>query len=213
MWDDWNLQGRQHRNTLDHPEIYDFVDVSQNTHTTGQRTWDNFLFVVNYLSVHPRPVNTTKVYGSDTGIFGSTQEGIERFWKHMLAGAASVRFHRPPSGLGLSDRAVASIRAAHKIISLVPLWMTVPANRLLSDREENEAYLAALPGKYYVIYFPAGGRVKLDLSEVQGILRGRWINIDTGAWGDTVTFQGGGIVDIAAPGKGNWVVAGRSTGW
>ena len=30
MWDDWNLTSKTHKRTFDHPELYDFVDVSQN---------------------------------------------------------------------------------------------------------------------------------------------------------------------------------------
>ena len=61
-------------------------------------------------------MNTTKTYGPDGNKFGhSDQDGIERFWRHLLAGAASLRFHRPDSGLGLNDKAVAAIRAARKL--------------------------------------------------------------------------------------------------
>lgn len=65
MWDDWNLRAERHRRTFDHPERYDFVDVSQNNHNRGQTHWDNFLHVRNLLASHPRPINTTKTYGAD----------------------------------------------------------------------------------------------------------------------------------------------------
>ena len=41
MWDDWNLTAPSHKQTFDHPELYDFVDVSQNNHNKGQKHWDN----------------------------------------------------------------------------------------------------------------------------------------------------------------------------
>ncbi len=111
MWDDWNLNAPRHRRTFDHPELYGYVDVSQNNHLKGQPHWDNFLQVRQYLSSQPRPMNTTKTYGATGNKFGhSDQDGLERFWRHLLAGAASMRFHRPDSGLGLNDKAVASIR-------------------------------------------------------------------------------------------------------
>ena len=205
MWDDWNLKGSQHKRTFDHPELYDFVDISQNNHNNGDRHWNNFLFVKNYLSDKPRPINTTKTYGADTGHYGSDQDGIGRFWRHILAGVASARFHRPPSGLGLSDPAVASIRAARKVGSLTPFWTINPANDLLSGREKDEAYLSANPGKSYVIYFPHGGEVKLDVSAANGNMKLRWIDIDSGEWGDQTDVSGGGVIDIVSPGKGNWV--------
>lgn len=204
MWDDWDLAGEEHKKTFDHPELYDFVDVSQNNHNKGQQHWDNFLYVKNYLSGRPRPMNTTKTYGASGNKFGHTdQDGIERFWRHLLAGAASMRFHRPPSGLGLNDKAIACLKAARKMESVFSMWDVEPTNHLLSGRDPNEAYLAASPGKYYALYFPAGGEVGLDLSGAEGNLILRWINIDTGEWGDEERITGGETLTLRSPGSGN----------
>ena len=208
MWDDWNLTAERHKRTFDHPELYDFVDVSQNNHNKGQQHWDNFLHVRRYLATQPRPMNTTKTYGADGNKFGHTnQDGIERFWRHLLAGAASMRFHRPDSGLGLNDQAVAAIRAARKLESKIPLWTVQPANELLSDRTPNEAYLAAAAGRAYALYFPAGGEVQLDLSAAQGKLAAHWVNINTGEWGPTQEVAGGEKLTISPPNDGNWAAA------
>ena len=208
MWDDWDLTAERHKRTFDHPELYDFVDVSQNNQNKGQRHWDNFLHVRKYLSKLPRPMNTTKTYGADGNKFGHTdQDGIERFWRHLLAGAASMRFHRPDSGLGLNDKAVATIRAARKLESKIPLWSVQPANDLLSDREPNEAYLAANAGRAYALYFPAGGEVRLDLSAAKGAYTAHWIDVATGEWGPTQEFPGGERTSLATPDKGNWAAA------
>lgn len=208
MWDDWDLTAERHKRTFDHPELYDFVDVSQNNHNKGQKHWDNFLHVRQYLASHPRPMNTTKTYGADGNKFGHTdQDGIERFWRHLLAGAASMRFHRPDSGLGLNDKAVAAIRAARKLESKIPLWTVQPANELLSEREPNEAYLAADPGRAYALYFPAGGRVQLDLAAGQRVWVATWIDIDSGEWGATEEITLRKPISLSAPGKGNWAVA------
>ena len=95
MWDSWDLTSEEHRRTFDHPELYDFVDVSQNNQNGGYKHWTNFLFVREYLAKQPRPMNTTKTYGADGNKFKHTdQDAIERFWRHLLAGAASIRFHR-----------------------------------------------------------------------------------------------------------------------
>ncbi len=209
MWDDWNLASSMHKRTFDHPELYDFVDVSQNNHKKGQEHWDNFLFVRQYLSANPRPMNTTKTYGSDGNKFGHTdQDGIERFWRHLLAGAASMRFHRPDSGLGLNDKAVAAIRAARMLESKIPLWTVRPANELLSEREPNEAYVSADPGRAYAVYFPTGGgKVELDQSAVKDGFLLYWINVDTGAWGPEQQVEGGSMFILNAPGLGNWAAA------
>jgi hypothetical protein len=208
MWDAWNLRSDEHKQTFDHPELYDFVDVSQNNHNKGQEHWNNFLYVKKYLSTKPRPMNTTKTYGADGNKFGhSDQDGIERFWRHLLAGAASIRFHRPNSGLGLNDKAVAVIRAARKLESIIPLWTIEPANELMSDCEENEAYLAVNKGYSYALYFPTGGKVMVDVSSAKGLLDIRWIDIDFGEWGPIQSVKGGNKISVATPGKGNWAAA------
>ncbi len=208
MWDDWNLRAERHRRTFDHPERYTFVDVSQNNHNKGQEHWDNFLFVRDYLAKKPRPMNTTKTYGADGNKFGHTdQDAIERFWRHLLAGAASIRFHRPDAGLGLNDRAVAAIRAARKLESKIPLWRVAPAMALLSERDANEAYIAAEEGVAYAIYFPEGGAVALDLSGAAGRFDLQWIDIATGEWGPKQEISGGKATPLEAPGDGNWAAA------
>jgi len=208
MWDDWNLAAERHRRTFDHPELYAFVDVSQNNHNKGQKHWDGFLHVRRALSSQPRPMNTTKTYGASGNKFGHTdQDGIERFWRHLLAGAASMRFHRPTAGLGLNDKAVATIRAARRLESLIPLWTVQPAGKLLSDRSPNEAYVAANLGKAYAVYFPAGGEVGLDLRDAEGEMIAQWINIASGEFGPKQEIDGGKVVRLSPPSKANWAVA------
>jgi hypothetical protein len=206
MWDDWNLQGRQHRQTLDHPKLYDFVDVSQNNHQKGQRHWDNFQWVRNRLKAQPRPINTVKTYGADGNKFGhSNRDGVERWWRHLIGGAAAVRFHRPDSGLGFSPVAEASIRAGRKVESLVPLWTVDPANEFMRDRGENEAYLAARPGEAYLLYFTDGGSVEVDLNKHKGVFQLRWVEIGTGRWDKKDRVKAGRWARISAPSKGHWV--------
>ncbi len=206
MWDAWDLHSPQHRRTFDHPELYDFVDVSQNNQMKGQRHWDNFLWARHYLSRRPRPMNTVKTYGADTYHFGRTQDGLDRFWQHILAGVAAARFHRPPAGLGLSATAQASIRSVRKLERVVKLWEVHPANELLRDRAADEAYLAVAPGKAYVLYFPRNGSVRLDLRKAAGNWRLRWLDILHGDWrGRAATVAGGGWRPVNAPGKGHWL--------
>ena len=207
MWDAWDLTSHEHRRTLDHPERYDFADVSQNNQKMGQVHWDNFQWVRAHVAKKPRPLNTVKTYGADGGRFGDNQDGIERWWRHVIGGAASARFHRPDSGLGLSKPAAGSILAARKLESLVKLWDVDAANELLGERSENEAYLAARPGVAYALYFTNGGSVQLDLKDASGDFDAHWISIASGQWANRETLTGGATVTIDAPGKGNWVVA------
>jgi hypothetical protein len=207
MWDAWDLKSAEHRRTFDHPQRYDFADVSQNNHQKGQTHWDNFQWVRDHIADKPRPLNTVKTYGADGGRFGNNRDGLERWWRHVIGGAASARFHRPDSGLGLSEPAAAAIRAARKLESRIKAWEVEPANQLLSDRTDNEAYLAARPGSAYALYFPDGGSVGLDLRQAAGRFDIRWIEGATGQWGRRDSIDGGAIVKIDAPAAGHWVAA------
>lgn len=211
MWDDWDLKAERHRQTFDHPERYDFVDVSQNNQNAGQKHWDNFLFVRDYLKKLPRPMNTTKTYGADGNKFGhSDQDAIERFWRHLLAGAASIRFHRPDSGLGIGDKAVACIRAARLVEREVNMWELEGANQFLVDRAENEAYLAANSDlSKLLVFIPAKvesqerGKVHLDASEIQGEYQLQWFDIDRGVRvGDATSFSPSTL--LIPPARGNF---------
>jgi hypothetical protein len=82
-----------------------------------------------------------------------------------------------------------------------------PANELLSEREPNEAYLAANAGRAYAVYFPAAGEVQIDLSAATGALRAHWINIASGEWGPTSELAGGEKARLAPPAIGNWAAA------
>lgn len=205
MWDSWDLKSDQHKRTFDHPELYDFCDVSQNNHQRGQVHWDNFQWVKNYISSHPRPLNTVKTYGADGGTHGTTNNGIDRWWLHVIGGAASARFHRPPSGLGLSELSMNSVKAAREIEKISPFWELNPNNALLADREENEAYLTAKPGKVYVVFFPDKGEVKLDLSEYSNDFSLKWINVRKGEWATEELTRGGDWVKLKTPGENEWM--------
>jgi len=123
----------------------------------------------------------------------------------LIGGAAAVRFHRPDSGLGFSEPAAASIRSARKALSRVKLWEMTPAIELLREREDNEAYVTARPGEAYVLYFPNGGAVQLDLSKVSGRYELEWIDVSTSQSREGGAIAGGSMAAIKAPGAGHWV--------
>jgi hypothetical protein len=205
MWDAWDLKSDQHKQTLDHPEIYDFCDVSQNNHQRDQAHWDNFQWVKNYVSTHPRPVNTVKTYGADGGTHGNTNNGIDGWWRHVIGGAASARFHRPASGLGLSELSMNSVKAAREIEKICPFHELTPVNLLLSDRLDNEAYLVAKPGEVYVVFFPDSGEVKLDLRSMASKVSIRWINVREGEWNPALGSIVNSNLTLKTPGMDEWV--------
>lgn len=207
MWDAWDLKDEEHRQTLDHPERYDFADVSQNNHNENEEHWDNLQWGHEYTADTPRPLNNVKIYGADTGDYGTTRDALERFWRSILGGAASVRFHRPTSGIGLGETAQAHVQSARQFVDRFDLVNARPAaeHRLLGDRSSDEAYLSYVPGRQYAVYFTDGGAVELDLREADGTYRLRWLDIGASAWASDSTVEGGRHVFLQAPEPGHWV--------
>jgi hypothetical protein len=204
MWDDWNLRARSHRRTLDHQQRYAFAEISQNNQNKGQQHWDNLQWVYRYIANLPRPLNSVKIYGADGGQYGTKRDGIERWWRNIIGGAASVRFHRPNAGLGLSESSISSIKSVRKAESFINFWEMKPANQQLADRERNEAYLSAKPGSAYVLYFSNGGAVGLDMVNEAGTFLLYWINIATSEVSMKPLEIVGGIINpISAPSKGH----------
>lgn len=207
MWDAWDLKDPQHQLTLGHPELYDFADVSQNNHNTNQTHWDNLQWVRRYVAGRPRPLNNVKIYGADTGPYGTTRDGVERFWRSVLGGASSVRFHRPAAGIGLSETAWHHIRSARRLSAAFDLHRAQPdsASQQLQDRDADEAYLSMVPEEAYAVYFPEGGSVELDLSGADGTFQLRWLEAATGTWQEGASVDGGQPVALTPPADGHWI--------
>jgi hypothetical protein len=189
MWDPWDLNHISHRETFDHPEIYSYVEISQNNHQAGENHWTNGLAQIERLKKtgNLRPVNNVKTYGAYGGRHGGgTHNGIESFLRSALFGSAAVRFHRPPSGLGLSDTAQLVIHGMRSVADRLDYFKAVPANSLLSLRTNNEAYCRAIPGKEYLVYFPFTGAVDLQLVDAVTDYSISRMEILTGVWNDVV---------------------------
>ncbi len=186
MWDPWDLNHIVHRETLDHPEIYDFADISQNNHNSGDEHWENALKIQARLQADSavRPLNNVKVYGNDGGPHQTTDNGIESFVKNVLVGAASSRFHRPPTGQGLNDISQNTIRGMRSYIQKSDFFNGLPANHLLTEREASEAFCRAIEGEEYAIYFPAGGSVSLGLEGEKNKISITWLDILQSQWGE-----------------------------
>ncbi|MDX1284724.1 MAG: hypothetical protein R3182_06920 [Draconibacterium sp.] len=205
MWDSWDLTSEEHKRTFDHPVRYKFCDVSQNNHQKRDKHWDNFQWVKEYLKEKPRPVNTVKTYGADGGRHGSTKDALERWWKHVLGGAASARFHRQNSGLGLSELSINCVKVAREVEKVDKFWELDADNDLLLNRAENEAFLASKSGETYVVFFTDGGEVKLDLTGQENVYKLQWYDVRNGVLVSSEEVKGGAKIDLIAPGKLEWI--------
>ncbi|RMF87901.1 MAG: hypothetical protein D6741_19895, partial [Planctomycetota bacterium] len=80
-----------------------------------------------------------------------------------------------------------------------PFWTIEAHLDLLHDREPNEAFLAADPGRAYVLFFPAGGRVTVDLSDAAGPMKLEWIDVSTGRRIGEAEAAGERAVPVTSP--------------
>ena len=207
MWDAWDLTSKEHRQTFDRPELYDFVDVSQNNHNSGQKHWDNFLHVKNYLSSKPRPMNTTKTYGATGNKFGHTdQDAVERFWRHLIAGAASARFHRPDSGLGLSKKAKECLAAVRTIERSLRFWDLKPVMNRIEAIQGSQAYLAESSEQALLCFLPLGTEsVTINATGYEGSVGITWIRLEDGPIRMKMQIQASKSLSFKAPHTANWL--------
>lgn len=208
MWDAWDLTDKEHRRTLDHPERFNFVDVSQNNHQKNETHWQNFLWVRNYIKDYPRPINSVKIYGSDAGRHGGDDiDAIEKYWRLIFAGAASARFHRPESGLGLNGFTKTQLRSSRMFLKDFDIFSAKPDadHKYLSGREEDEAYLTGIEGKTYAVLFTNGGEVNLDLAVHDESWQIRWFDISNSNWKKNQSVDSMSTLRLISPGDGLWI--------
>lgn len=205
MWDAWDVKSDMHKRTIDYPERYSYIDISQNSQIPGRQNWDNAQYVFSSIKDRPRPANSTKIYGSDHGLQSwlsrgiNTEHAVQTFFRNVLGGFASSRFQRPsPNGLGFSQTSINCIKTIRKIETMVKMWDIIPRMDLLKIKDENQAYLAAKEGEYYLVYFTRPGNVKLDLGKNDNTFVVKWINIENAEWGKTDEIKGGQMVDLEA---------------
>lgn len=210
MRDEWDLSHPHHQFVLNKPDLYTYVDFSQNNHQQGQAHWDNVQRVwKQYLEQFPRPMNSVKIYSGRHG--GSFHEGVQKFWRNIFGGFATSRFHRTtdpfnPYGIGLSPLALTQIHSMRMLTDEMNVFSCSPSNHLLSDREQNEAYAFAEEGQQYAVYFPEGGSVRIDLSQSSGTFSMRWLQIMVGEWQEESLVEGGGHIDLSPQNDEPWVV-------
>lgn len=200
MWDNRDVKSETHKRTIDNPERYGFIDLSQNSQTPGPDNWKNAQYIFDYIKHNRRPVNSTKIYGVDTGPWINrgitTKHAVNTFFRNILGGFASSRFHRPPSGLGLSEISIKCIETVRKIEGKVKIRDLRPAMDLIEPGDETEIYLSANEGESYVIYFTGPGKARLDLTQYDNSFRIKWINIVDAEWGKEEKIKGGDYIDI-----------------
>ncbi len=197
--------------TINDPENFSFIEISNNNAQYGQVHYETTYYIWNKIQESGvlRPINNVKIYGAGgEGWSGPDRDGLERFWRNIFAGAASVRFHRPEAGLGNSPLALSHIKSMRMLTDAMDFFNHKPANHLLSDREPNEAFCLAAGQREFAIYFPRMGEVKLNVPA--GKYETRWLNISSSEWSEPKILEFPG--ELKTPSDDHWAIFSRIVG-
>jgi hypothetical protein len=207
-----NFNSAEQIKLLHDRDNYDFFEISQNNANVNQQHYDFIISIREQIISHPKPLNNVKVYGGGESVqSASVIEGTRRFWRNIFGGAASSRFHRQGatpfySGAGLSELALTHIRSMRMLADEMNIFNCIPSGHLLLDCEPNEAFCLAEEGRQYAIYFTDGGKVMLNLSELEGEIEIRWLDISNSTWHESRKTTGSKSLEVTPPDKGQWAV-------
>ncbi len=163
MWDDHDIRSDMHKRSIQHPELYQFLDFSQNTHVEGQAHWDHLIHVSS--AVQPaRPINNVKIYGGAANTHKDSQHAEECFWRGIFAGQASARFHRPPIGLGLSELASMHLRSMRSVEACFSDFFKGKAQPSILQTQANNAFAFGVLGSCMAIVNLQAAAFSVDCS-------------------------------------------------
>jgi hypothetical protein len=196
------------RHCLDHPDTFTFFEASQNSAMFDRENRDNLLFAYDYIKGHPRPINHVKIYGATESAWekDTDDKAVSSFWRNIFGGSASSRFHRPPYGIGLYEKARASLKAMRMITGEMNVFSCSPHIEFNRNAAENRSGVFAGPGTEYAVYLAPGDTVQLDLSADNRDLTCRWLDIAKGEWSREEKVRGGGILELVPEKEGHWAV-------
>lgn len=206
MWDDWDITNgnifplnyvtsSDHPNigranvqvSLDNPQFYDFIDISNNNAQFNEIHYATTYWLYRYVrnSNHPRPINVAKIYGGpvESRWAGNSIDGAERFWRNLFAGCASTRFHRPALGNGLSKYAQIHIKSMAMLLSKINLFRMQPDTGFVCYKGGHEVYaLSNQDDKEYALLFLDGGNPSINSAPIEGKVTFHWLNIMESLW-------------------------------
>jgi hypothetical protein len=124
----------------------------------------------------------------------------------VFAGVSAARFHRPPSGLELSELAQAHIRSMRMLTDELDVFTCSPHPELIHDDIGwgSEAYCLADPGRAYTVCFPSGGATRLDCSAAGGEVAVRWLDVRASSWAHEDRLPSGRNTWLTAPSGAFW---------
>lgn len=198
------LRGKEHRVVIDNPDLFTYLEASQNTsNTTPWQHWRNIHWLRYMLQDSKRPINIVKIY--------SQADGPNYLWQQIFAGVASSRFHRPDYGLGLHVEAQTHIKSMRMWLDEYDIFSGSPdgnnsyvaGHQLLEEREWDEAFCHYREGEQYSVYFRDGGKVYLKVPE--GNWEVRWLDISNSKWEEPTAVKSETRILLETPKRGYWL--------
>lgn len=181
---------------LKYPSVFSYIEVSQNNNYStgykGKLHWEHVIIwreeVNNTLG--PRPFVNEKIYGApgdERPSRGTDKDAIQRFWRNAFSGCSAVRFHRPGSGLGLSEQAQKEISAMRLFLDDLNIFISKPAPDLIVSSSDEEAYCLLSESGKIAIYLPYGGKIALKAEDDEYNMKG--LLIEEGTWSTSALIK------------------------
>jgi hypothetical protein len=193
---------------INHPEIYDYVDISNANSQFNEIHYAVAYWVYQKVknSEHPRPIMVDKIYGGPNNArwCGDQQQGAEKLWRNLFAGIASARFHREPFGNGLSKYAQIHIKSMTMFLNKVDLFRMEPDPWFIAYKGGHEVYTLSdkEKGQYAVLFFD-GGRPSVNLL---GKVTFQWLDILENRWLEPQNVELTKGYEINPPGESFWLL-------
>lgn len=206
-----DLKDCQHKHSLDFPELFTYIEVSQNSAISGRKNSENLEYIRKYISSNPRPMNSVKIYGKSGKVKwpGTDDDAIERFWGNILGGCASSRFHRDELGkygLGFTEPSINSVKSMRLFTEQIIPWKSKPANHLIVSSDSLNYKAMGNRGNWLGLYFHGKDEIFIDVHEFGKKLQVKWINILEAISQDSSLINTSDTMKLSPPHKGHWAV-------
>ncbi len=193
----------------DKPRQHVLMPLDLLSHSNVVQKWDPK--VIHAALIEKRRLRQPLIFDTDW-IINNDDGAIRRsMWAAVLSGGHfnymddSLEFRGRPAP---DRRAKLHAQIGHLagFMKLLRPWEMRPGDALV----QSGYALAMASTEVLAAYLPAGGKVTLDLTPLEGALEARWFDPLEGTWGGKLTAQGGAPQELSAPNANDWALLLRS---
>ena len=128
-------------------------------------------------------------------------------WSVYLGGANIELFTNLSSGYLEFEPIFSDMARAREFIEQLPFESMIPCNELL---QPEGGYCFGKPGEVYVVYFPNGGSLSINLAGMSEDAKVDWFDPRAGGVMQANRIDGGKTSTFSAPSREDWVLLIRS---